>query len=328
MRLESRLMDEIFHPRPDESREQVRTLMGRKNDSGVVRFALQFALMAAAGVVMILSYGENGWLWSVAMLVMALCVPPMFAVAHETVHRTAFSTRRLNEVIRLISSFTIFYVPDWFRHFHFAHHRCTNDPKHDPEIAPFGFPMPAFTGSLPLYFTLITGVALVGFKIAMMGLLALPLSRNFFGRYFAYVKPPALKRMQWEARICSVAHASWIVGGLLWWPGVASLFIGQLVGHGLLGCFLAAEHSGLPHEASVLERTRTTKTNGLVRYLMWNMPYHAEHHAYPSVPWHALPDLHTIMKDELIHIVPGYPHMHRRIFGQLVRGKPFSDLPR
>jgi len=28
-----------------------------------------------------------------------------------------------------------------------------------------------------------------------------------------------------------------------------------------------------------------------VLYLFWNMPYHAEHHMLPAVPFHALPGL-------------------------------------
>ena len=39
----------------------------------------------------------------------------------------------------------------------------------------------------------------------------------------------------------------------------------------------------------MLENSRTTYTNALVRFLAWNMPFHAEHHAWPSIPFHALP---------------------------------------
>lgn len=40
--------------------------------------------------------------------------------------------------------------------------------------------------------------------------------------------------------------------------------------------------------------TRTTLTTRVVRFLAWNMPYHAEHHAMPSVPFHKLPVLHDM----------------------------------
>lgn len=31
------------------------------------------------------------------------------------------------------------------------------------------------------------------------------------------------------------------------------------------------------------------------RKLAWNMPYHAEHHAWPSVPFHFLPFVHKLL---------------------------------
>lgn len=38
----------------------------------------------------------------------------------------------------------------------------------------------------------------------------------------------------------------------------------------------------------------------------WNMPYHAEHHAYPAVPFHALPSLHRHVVERLATGEPGY----------------------
>jgi fatty acid desaturase len=39
---------------------------------------------------------------------------------------------------------------------------------------------------------------------------------------------------------------------------------------------------------------------------MWNMPFHTEHHLYPSIPFHLLPQAHQELKARLKHIVPGY----------------------
>lgn len=55
-----------------------------------------------------------------------------------------------------------------------------------------------------------------------------------------------------------------------------------------------------------LENTRTTRTLALVRLFAWNMPYHAEHHAYPAVPFHALPRLHGHVRARLANLEPGY----------------------
>ena len=39
----------------------------------------------------------------------------------------------------------------------------------------------------------------------------------------------------------------------------------------------------------------------------WNMPYHAEHHAYPAVPFHALRRLNALLATHIVHTEQGYP---------------------
>ena len=36
------------------------------------------------------------------------------------------------------------------------------------------------------------------------------------------------------------------------------------------------------------------------------MPYHVEHHVWPQVPYHRLPELHGMMKDDLQVTAEGY----------------------
>ena len=45
------------------------------------------------------------------------------------------------------------------------------------------------------------------------------------------------------------------------------------------------EHLGLSHETDILHNTRSTRTNAVMRWLCWQMPYHTAHHSYPSVPF-------------------------------------------
>jgi fatty acid desaturase len=67
-----------------------------------------------------------------------------------------------------------------------------------------------------------------------------------------------------------------------------------------------AEHTGCAVTRDCLENTRTTLTLTLVRLFAWNMPYHAEHHAYPAVPFHALPRLHERVRGRIENLEPGY----------------------
>jgi fatty acid desaturase len=58
----------------------------------------------------------------------------LFTLLHETVHRTPFKTDTLNIWVSRLCGFLTFLGPEWFRYFHFAHHRYTHDPDNDPEL--------------------------------------------------------------------------------------------------------------------------------------------------------------------------------------------------
>ena len=90
-----------------------------------------------------------------------------------------------------------------------------------------------------------------------------------------------------------------------------------LFGQPFLRAYLLAEHARCPHVANMLENTRTTFTTALVRFVAWNMPYHAEHHAYPAVPFHKLPRFHQIVRAHLRSTERGYVRFHRRFAGDL-----------
>jgi fatty acid desaturase len=45
--------------------------------------------------------------------------------------------------------------------------------------------------------------------------------------------------------------------------------------------------------------SRTVYLNPISRFIYWNMNYHIEHHMYPMVPYHALPRLHEMIKNDL-----------------------------
>ena len=91
------------------------------------------------------------------------------------------------------------------------------------------------------------------------------------------------------------------------------------IAHVLLGLFLMPEHTGLPNTGTQIERTRTIRSNALVRWWMWNMPYHAEHHAHPAVPFHALGQLHLRLALKLVNVTPGYLAFHREALTRAAR---------
>jgi fatty acid desaturase len=74
----------------------------------------------------------------------------------------------------------------------------------------------------------------------------------------------------------------------------------------VLRLYLLAEHGRCLEVEDMFLNTRTTLTTRVVRFLAWNMPYHAEHHAMPSVPFHKLPVLHDMTAAHLGQVSDGY----------------------
>ena len=119
-----------------------------------------------------------------------------------------------------------------------------------------------------------------------------------------YLPRSARPRMQREAivMLCLYALGLAFLSPLVLWVWVIPLLLGQP----FLRLYLLAEHGDCPRVANMLENTRSTFTTALVRFLAWNMPYHTEHHVYPSVPFHRLPEFHDVLRDHLMVTADGY----------------------
>ena len=100
---------------------------------------------------------------------------------------------------------------------------------------------------------------------------------------------------------------------LLYWIGP------QLLGQPPLRAYLLAEHTGCTEDRNGLTNTRTTLTWAPVRLLMWDMPYHAEHHLFPSIPFHRLADAHALIRAKLGYLQPGYVRWNAGFVRALVR---------
>lgn len=85
------------------------------------------------------------------------------------------------------------------------------------------------------------------------------------------------------------------------------------------------EHVGRPNSADMKENTRSNMVTLPMRFLCWNMNYHAEHHYASSVPFHALPRLHEKLRGYVYVEERGYLGAHLDIISQLIGLKPRSD---
>ena len=74
-------------------------------------------------------------LWLAASLVYGIALVFLFTLKHETIHNSAFASDRLDRVVSTLAGIAIVVPARWFRYFHFAHHRHTQDPARDPELS-------------------------------------------------------------------------------------------------------------------------------------------------------------------------------------------------
>jgi fatty acid desaturase len=92
-----------------------------------------------------------------------------------------------------------------------------------------------------------------------------------------------------------------------------------ILGQPFLRLFLLAEHTGCACVEDMRANTRTTHTNAAVLLLGWRMSYHAEHHRFPSAPFHALAKLHALVGHHTQVTARGYLALHRQWLRQFLR---------
>ena len=110
-----------------------------------------------------------------------------------------------------------------------------------------------------------------------------------------------------------------------WWAPVWYWWLPVLMGEPVMRAVRMTEHVGRPNVRDMKQNTRTNLVTWPMQFLCWNMNYHAEHHYASSVPFHALPKLHKVLKD-YIHVEPrGYIGAHIDILRQLTGRAPRAD---
>jgi fatty acid desaturase len=183
-----------------------------------------------------------------------------------------------------VFGFLLFYPRTFDLVQHMTHHRHTQDWGRDGELA-----RPPYT--LTTYLLWMSGLSYWYTRWRRI----LRFSVGFVSEpYLLKSRHPEVIR---EARLhllgytlivaVSILMHSW-AAMLLWFaPMVVMKFTHQMQN--------TIEHLGLAHTDDMLANTRSTRTNALVRWMAWQMPYHTAHHAFPGVPFHQLHKLHAIM---------------------------------
>jgi len=212
---------------------------------------------------------------------------------HESSHGTAFKTDWMNNALYQIASFMVVREPTPWRWSHTRHHSDTIIIGRDPEIA---------IQRPPDIKGIIEGVFVLGSVRRTFKKVCL---HAFTGRLTeqeaVYVPDEARPAVMWTARAWIAIYAAVILTSVLTGSLLPLLLIGlpSIYGAWLMPLFGLTQHAGLAE--NVLDHRlncRTVYMNPVFRFLYWNMNYHLEHHMFPLVPYHKLPELHELVKHD------------------------------
>jgi fatty acid desaturase len=273
-------------------RKDMKALMQRSDKQAIVDTALWIGLMIAFALGAILTWPS---LWAIPFL---LCYGVLYGSAsdsrwHECGHGTAFKTAWMNNVVYQIACFMIVRNPATWRWSHTRHHTDTVIVGLDPEIAVMRPPV-LLNVALNFVGILDTWAGIKAMFINAAGIVT-PSEKT-------YVPEMEWHKVVFVARIWVAIYAATIALALITQSWLPILLVGtpRLYGawhHVLTGLL---QHGGLADD--VLDHrmnSRTVYMNPVSRFIYWNMNYHIEHHMFPMVPYHALPQLHKMIAHDL-----------------------------
>jgi fatty acid desaturase len=232
----------------------------------------------------------------------------LLVLMHDGVHYRLLRNRRLNDwMSEVILAWPHLVTARQYRKNHFAHHKYLNT-EQDPDLKrrkgdpAWVFPqaIPALAKSL---FRDVSGLNAPGMlKLAASVASADTVSTGFLALRYGF----------YAAVLGIIVYTGALEGFALYW--VVPMFTWLMLVMRIRGI---AEHHAIEQPDGAYPRTRTTHPTWLERIFLApkNVNYHIEHHFFPSVPFHRLPELHAILMSK-----PGYregAHVTRTYWGVL-----------
>lgn len=307
-------MDASFSRRKVLEPSELRALNARSDWAGGAQMASHLGAILLVGWLHAQAMG-TGWVIATGFL-LGVLINFLYAAQHELSHATVFKTRGLNTLFGRLIGFTMIFPRDFDQIMHFAHHSHTQDWERDGELVREPY-------TLRSYLLWISGISywknrIFGIVRRGRGIILEP-----------YIRIEEQDKVIRESRVHLalyglIALVSIVMGSaaVLWFwlvPMVLTKPVHQLQN--------TIEHLGLSHEDDILENTRSTRANALIRWLCWQMPYHTAHHTFPSVPFWKLRQLNEKLEAAAgeVHRM-GWIEFQIAVIGKLMR-KGEADYP-
>lgn len=265
-------MEESFSTRKLLSGAELKELNTKSDLAGALQLGSHVGAILVLGYLHYLAMGS--W-WVIATgFCLGVTVNFLYAAQHELSHWTVFRTRYLNELFGRTVGFLMMFPRDYDMAMHQAHHRWTAQWERDGELTRAPYTLKSYL----LYFWGFTYWynRVDGLVRRARGIIIEPyISKALEAKIIRESRLHILGYLVIAA--ASVYFQSWAAVTFWLLPMVLTKPVHQMQN--------TIEHLGLTHESDILKNTRSTRTNALMRWLCWQMPYHTAHHSYPSVPF-------------------------------------------
>ena len=259
--------------------------------------------------VVVATYAGAAWVgftldslpvWILAWLVQAFILNGAAAAMHEAVHGNLYRSKAANRVAGVLWANAVLMNFSLYRAYHLQHHahtRSDGDPEPQEE---FGAAWQYVLGMLLLGYLFIGGLWVTSLR-AVLG------TSPWYARTQARVRDIRVDGAVLLAFQAGVVIAAVLAPGIVLRLWLAPALI---VLTGIAAVTALPEHYLCARVPDVFQSTRTTLSNPLFRYYFWNTNYHAGHHLYPGVPFHAAPRLHDRIADRIANIDRSYTSFH------------------
>ncbi len=292
--------------------KQLLKQLSERRDRAGLWYLAQWAVMLSITASAIWFTLGSAWVWLAMFAHGVVLAVPAYALSHETAHGSVFKTRWLNKAVLWVTSVLYMEEPWHRRYMHLNHHAHTWHVDVDSQM-PFDTPM-TFRGWL----LEASGIGLLIFHSKALVALSF---KNYTPIMLEIIPENKLAVSTRNARImlsiylaiglAAASGASW----LLWF-----IVIPRVLGAPVMLLFTLIQHVEMSENSpSIIDSTRSFRTNWLGRFLYVNMNYHIEHHLYPSVPFYSLPKISEAIKDQLPEPDPGFFKTNLEVLSVVIR---------
>ena len=279
-------MEASFSRRKVLEPSELKALNEKSDIFGALQLASHVGAIAIAAYLHMQFMGS--WWVLLTGFVLGVLINFLYAAQHELSHGTVFKTRGLNRSFGRIVGFVMIFPRDFDQIMHFAHHQHTSDWERDGELIREPY-------TLTSYLLWLSGITY--WRNRVFGVM-----RRATGK----IVEPFITRDE-EAKVIleSRLHlAGYILIGLVSvyfqsWIAVTYWLLPMLLTKPVHQLQNTIEHLGLSHESDILNNTRSTRTNFIMRWLCWQMPHHTAHHTFPTVPFWKLKQLNAKLEDSV-----------------------------